>query len=1543
MADGNLIETLKRIIRKQTVRIGSVVTNLHQGVAAESPPLSAGAKQQWLWSRVPGGWLMSLQEFYAAYTADGGYKTDIIDGREGAAVVSSQTAQVHFLRGTVRTPVGRSIEMAVSTNSARGEWSVYVDNTLQRKGVDSGRFTLTIDEGVHAIEIIAYSESLGVLVPRDLEISALLESLRKPLWKSLTTGYVDAFMANPANRLEWFTDPRCGGWRVMRRETDVLGPIAEASGVGVKGQIGIIISGDYQANLELGEELTAGTETMGTVLGFTYTPEPGPNDAVPEGDGLLTGWASSGDWTEVDSSGDFSGAWGGTDSMQFAASLLFGVWGDPGDTVRNTKQVRVLTGFVPGQPVGIRCNCIWTLGVGGPPGGPVTFIGMDVNGVRASPTSPTFFTPITWLLSVDTVADANGEVTVSFVIEGMAGSFDIIVAFSDLLVSDPQANGQTMVRLRLDPSVSGPSVNWIGRFVGSGKWNELARVRRSSVTGTVKYSDTAVRVGNIYEYKLQSFGLADETQVSPWSEIEYVRAGDVDPPGNITFLPGYPALTEPRRVTAKFFTPEDEDYAGVRVYYRQTAYSGTVLSASGDWVVPAGGGSFTPNAYVGYTLQIPSGGSIEDDLFQVVTSNSSLTFYTSGSLFQVPEAGDRLVIFYDKPILTDYGSPDQEDQVSFEPVFVGTRLGSGDYHFRTFDYTGNEQLFSGVIWNATTGGPNPIFGTLLGESTLFQGFDPRFPTLPVGGCVWLPVVVDRNTAEVWAFAEQSATTPVAISELSNNTQAWTLKRQEGDLPNAEDWSTMLYIATKTNYYQRVYAFGVGYNGQRGRTFTAEVQAVDTHTPTLPTVEDLTSSIGVDAIDLSWTVPGTTASEFPIETIVLRNGYPLARLLHPSGTIYPYDQTLSDSGIASDVDYDYEVFTWSEGISGGLGITNAPRQPTVGEIFLAFHIDLTSGSGSGFEFPDNYWAVYYRNMPAGVGSVVLYYSFDGVNFFAGPSGDGSEPFNDGADDYGILRHQETSNFRRYYKILVYDGDGNALGWTNTYQTDGTSGAATPVTLSSVVYEFTDRVSPPDYAWTLYYDTTSLDPRVAYLQGYFSFGGDFGTINPPEPVDFSVPYLIDGDTNDTPRYYKVRAFDADMVELGWSNVVYLFPVVPGEGGGGGGGACNIITSTSTVATSSFSKPGYLVAATEPDFDTDVIRLTGNPGASVPTVGGTWPNLIYHYYAKVQPWSSDMGLIALSQTSGEWGPGATLFLDGSTYAPLFTRSGPGGGGEWRWHPTTADTAIYLNANATIGHWNVVSNTSTPQFSVSGYSGAEMGPDEGNPSYDGRYLAVKAVRTSDSKLVAFAVDIQTATKYADIDLAAQGVSSVDWISISPLGNYVVCYGTISGGSQRTKVWDKSGTVVGTWTDHPFGHYDLGVDQQGNEVAFGSVSSGSYSHHFIMRRLSNAAITSLSGAWTSFNWHASCRNYGRTGWGYASINDTSGYLLDGEVVAIKLDAVNQVERIGRHRTNNIDYDSAAFAVPSPDGKRVMFASNWGDGSGRPVQTYVIDVRGICP
>src|SRR5207249_809775 len=121
---------------------------------------------------------------------------------------------------------------------------------------------------------------------------------------------------------------------------------------------------------------------------------------------------------------------------------------------------------------------------------------------------------------------------------------------------------------------------------------------------------------------------------------------------------------------------------------------------------------------------------------------------------------------------------------------------------------------------------------------------------------------------------------------------------------------------------------------------------------------------------------------------------------------------------------------------------------------------------------------------------------------------------------------------------------------------------------------------------------------------------------------------------------------------------------------------------------------------------------------------------------------------------------------------------------------------------------------------------------------------------------------------------------------------------------------------------------------------------------------TVASEAWAS---HVSTRDTSRPGWVYVTYwNDTPTTRFNDEIIAIKMGGTGAVERYGQYHSDfenttgltgtyeaqysNYDYRSQAHAVPSPDGTRVIFASNWvyqGNG-GAAIQDYVIDARSLA-
>jgi hypothetical protein len=117
-----------------------------------------------------------------------------------------------------------------------------------------------------------------------------------------------------------------------------------------------------------------------------------------------------------------------------------------------------------------------------------------------------------------------------------------------------------------------------------------------------------------------------------------------------------------------------------------------------------------------------------------------------------------------------------------------------------------------------------------------------------------------------------------------------------------------------------------------------------------------------------------------------------------------------------------------------------------------------------------------------------------------------------------------------------------------------------------------------------------------------------------------------------------------------------------------------------------------------------------------------------------------------------------------------------------------------------------------------------------------------------------------------------------------------------------------------------------------------------VMVRLRDGAVTSLTDpANEAFPHHISTRAYDRPGWAYVSHYPNPGARFHDEIVAVKLDGSRAVERLAhQHSDWNGCYRCETHPVPSRDGRRVLFASNWatycGTGCGVPTdyKAYVV-------
>ncbi len=379
---------------------------------------------------------------------------------------------------------------------------------------------------------------------------------------------------------------------------------------------------------------------------------------------------------------------------------------------------------------------------------------------------------------------------------------------------------------------------------------------------------------------------------------------------------------------------------------------------------------------------------------------------------------------------------------------------------------------------------------------------------------------------------------------------------------------------------------------------------------------------------------------------------------------------------------------------------------------------------------------------------------------------------------------------------------------------------------------------------------------------------------------------------------------------------------------------VTDTAVKDIPAIRKPAYLESYVDPVFGTKVTRITGNPDAGVPNVNGIWAKIARHRYSKSAAWNCDQSLLYLAIHQGR--PNR-LFLGGENYAVRFARhNGPGR--DMGWHPQRPDIMVYVRDNA-IGYWDVRKDTTEVIATFPGYCEFRIGPGEGNLSLDGRLIVVVGKKGKDR--IAFAYDMKKKHKYPDIIL---NDVRVDWVSVSASGRYIVLCGRInSERGDQTQVYDLEGSkVTELWEKYGRpSHYDLTVDENGDDIAVGVSKSKPDVGRVIKRRLRDGKVTVLTSG--GYAGHTSTRNVRRPGWAYVTYQGRGSAWPPywDEVVAVKLDGSMTAERIAHLHTKRIDYLTEAHAVPSPDGKRVLWASNWESSSGRSIGTYVADTRGI--
>jgi hypothetical protein len=445
-------------------------------------------------------------------------------------------------------------------------------------------------------------------------------------------------------------------------------------------------------------------------------------------------------------------------------------------------------------------------------------------------------------------------------------------------------------------------------------------------------------------------------------------------------------------------------------------------------------------------------------------------------------------------------------------------------------------------------------------------------------------------------------------------------------------------------------------------------------------------------------------------------------------------------------------------------------------------------------------------------------------------------------------------------------------------------------------------------------------------------------------------------------------------------------------GGGASANVCGAASTAAyppdqiglsavpVKSMPMPAYLQPTVDPTFG-DVVTRVSDQAAF-----GTTNQLLSHQYAKVQVWNADESLIMLSGQNNN----TSYLLDGKTGAYLRTVHEPGELLAPRWSNVNPNNR-YVVLHSTISGcnnsnqfavWHPLTDTSsTPTFTVvhtfsqfDGCANMSFGLEEGNFSNDDSVGAVIGFSQSRSswgvtsfRMTNVNTSLPSVTEIATHWLGSEGGTTSNWIAsawnnvgVTPKGDGVVLQWNAVGSALNQGIeWHSLDfSTTKHIADNGGTHFDLGLDGNGNEMlVYVAHGYGAVGSPFIAAAPLNAQgpagvpinLLTVSSSPMSTQVHVSCRNqFKRPGWCYVSDGGNVPTLPVGyqQMYALKLDASQTVEVYGVDHASDVQSCTScktnqftARAVPSHDGTRLLFASDWGGGASAPTYDYLLRWR----
>ncbi|MEZ5653988.1 MAG: hypothetical protein R3E87_25925 [Burkholderiaceae bacterium] len=366
------------------------------------------------------------------------------------------------------------------------------------------------------------------------------------------------------------------------------------------------------------------------------------------------------------------------------------------------------------------------------------------------------------------------------------------------------------------------------------------------------------------------------------------------------------------------------------------------------------------------------------------------------------------------------------------------------------------------------------------------------------------------------------------------------------------------------------------------------------------------------------------------------------------------------------------------------------------------------------------------------------------------------------------------------------------------------------------------------------------------------------------------------------------------------------------------------TGKVDSPSMPRPEYLQPVAYPATGTQIVRITDEA-----RFGGV--SAYYrHAYSLRQPWNADETLLLLDgRFPGYLLDGRSLQLIGSFEQP----SDP----VWS---NLDPNSLYGVAGNGLVVVDMSSRQTRPLHRFDEYTEIAIGGGTGNFSDDDRRIVLIGQRAGGVDVLVFDKLVMRVVSRRAFDGLSGPYGDIDEARISPSGRYVLL-GMKTPSEEGYRLYDAGTMAFLRSLTAQFGHADMGWTDADEEAL---VTQDDASSAVVSIRLSDGVRrTELSAAHLGYNQHTSCRAIRRRGWCVISTfyePSLPESWLYSEIFALKLDGSGTIERFSPS-VFSIEplanpYERQAHAVPSRDGARVLFASDWGDPAGDAiVHTYV--------